>query len=178
MAALSGSRVALIDLANDMLRTFDFGGTSWTQSGMSMSVAPNGRPALASLSGTRVAFIDNANQQLRTYDFTNAPLKYRISLYQSDCTTAIGSSPFEQAVSGTGWDNGTTPYASGATATYNYQGTLAGSTQYCWKADAIDPAGSNAYSPASSTSLFTTILNGDQVQIQGGVTIQGGSIIQ
>jgi hypothetical protein len=179
MAALSGSRIALIDLANDMLRTFDFGGTSWTQSGMSLSVASNGVPALASLSGTRVAFIDGTNQELRTYDFTNAPLKYRISLYQSDCSTAEGSSPFNQSSSGTGWDNGTAAYASGAAATYTYQSALASGTQYCWKADAIDPTGSNSYSAASATQLFTTAVGPvNTVEIQGGVDIRGGTTLQ
>jgi hypothetical protein len=107
-------------------------------------------------------------------------VKYRLYLYQSDCSTAVGSSPFAQASSGTGWDNGTTAYSSGATANYTYQGTLSNSTTYCWKADAIDPGGTNGYGSASSTQLFTTAAAGgsNTVTIQGGVDIRGGSTIQ
>lgn len=93
---------------------------------------------------------------LSTTDPEGEAVKYRLYLYQSDCSTAVGGSPFSQSVSGTGWNNGTTAYTSGATATYTYQGTLADNTTYCWKADAIDPAGSNSYGTASSTRLFTT----------------------
>jgi hypothetical protein len=105
-------------------------------------------------------------------------VKYRLYLYQSDCSTGVGSSPFAQATSGTGWDNGTTAYSSGATANYTYQGTLANSTQYCWKADAIDPGGTNGYGSASSTRLFTTAAASGGATIQGGVDIRGGSTIQ
>jgi hypothetical protein len=103
-------------------------------------------------------------------------IKYRLYLYQSDCSTAVSGSPFDQTSSGIGWDNGTTAYASGATATYTYQGTLVMNTTYCWKADAIDPGGTNSYGSASATRLFTTIAGPTTDQVmRGGQYFTGGS---
>ncbi|MDB5182327.1 MAG: hypothetical protein JWO47_111 [Candidatus Saccharibacteria bacterium] len=107
---------------------------------------------------------------LKSTDADNDYIRYRIYLYQSDCSTAVGSSPFTEpsGTPQTGWtgqDAGAgsnTAYAgnfvigSSTLATYTYQGTLTAGTVYCWKADAIDPGGSNSYSTASSTQLFTT----------------------
>jgi hypothetical protein len=97
---------------------------------------------------------------LSSTDSNSDYLEYRIYVYQSDCSTAVGSSPFAQASSQTGWTgqnaNSSQAYASGTTATYTYQGSLSSLTTYCWKADVVDPAGSNTYSSASSTQTFTT----------------------
>ncbi|MBI4034472.1 hypothetical protein HY380_01080 [Candidatus Saccharibacteria bacterium] len=105
----------------------------------------------------------------RTTDADNDYLKYRLYLYASDCSTPVGSSPFTQASSQTGWSGqdqqDATAYTGNATigsstlATYTYQATLSYNTTYCWKADAIDPAGTNGYSAASSTRTFTTVAN-------------------
>jgi len=104
---------------------------------------------------------------LSTTDADNDYVQFRIYLYQSNCTTAIGSSPFAEASSQTGWSGqdagpgGNTAYGTTGptTATYTYQGTLSYNTQYCWKADAIDPGGSNSYGSVSGTRLFTTVAN-------------------
>src|SRR3990167_7902114 len=105
----------------------------------------------------------------RTSDADSDYLQYRLYLYASDCSTPIGASPFAQASSQTGWSGqdrenftayvGASDISSSTLATYTYQGTLSYNTQYCWKVDAIDPGGSNAYSSASSTRLFTTLAN-------------------
>jgi len=123
---------------------------------------------------------------LRARDLDNNNLQYRIYLYQSDCSTPVGSSPFD--MSGAGWSGmdapggtsyvGSSVLSSSTIATYTYQGTLSASTTYCWKADAIDPLGSNTYGSASLTQSFTTAGAGSSVTVQGGVTILGGDIIQ
>jgi len=184
LAPLTSSLVAFVDATNKQLRTYDFNGSTWSQTGSSFSITGANFSALATLSSSSVAFFDNSNAQLRAYGETSDYLQYRIYLYQSDCSTAVGSSPFAQSSSQTGWSgqdaNAGTAYAGGTTATYAYQGTLSAGTTYCWKADAIDPGGSNSYGSVSATQTFTTVAGGgsDSVTVQGGVTIQGGSTIQ
>ncbi len=136
-------------------------------------------------SATNVAFTPQFT--LRTTDADSDYIRYRIYLYQSDCSTAVGSSPFNQNASQTGWSgqdaSGNTAYVGNATltlstiATYTYQGKLAGSTTYCWKADAIDPGGINTFGSTSSTQNFTT-QPPIPTDIKGGVNIRGGTIIQ
>lgn len=143
-------------------------------------------PTLSSPSSGATGVSVTPQFQLKTTDADNDYLQYRVYLYQSDCTTAVGSSPFD--MSGAGWTgmdaNGNTAYAGSSTiasstmATYTYQGTLSGSTTYCWKADAVDPGGSNIYSSASATQQFTTAAAGGSVTIQGGTDIRGGSTLQ
>jgi hypothetical protein len=125
---------------------------------------------------------------LRTTDFDSDDLDYRIYLYQSDCSTPVGSSPFAQTSSQTGWSGqdanagaayvGSPTLTSSTIATYTYQGALANNTQYCWTADAVDSGGSNTYSSISATQLFTTLATPPAVTIGGGVNINGGSTIQ
>jgi hypothetical protein len=125
---------------------------------------------------------------LRTTDTDSDYLQYRVYLYQSDCSTVIGSSPFNQNSSQTGWTGqdtqsntayvGSSTLSSSTIAAYTYQATLSTSTTYCWKADAIDPGGSNTFSSTSSTRLFTTASTSSAVQINGGTEINGGTTIQ
>jgi len=136
-------------------------------------------------SATNVAFTPQFT--LRTTDTENDYIRYRIYLYQSDCSTAVGSSPFNQNSSQTGWSgqdaNTSTAYIGNSTltlstiATYTYQSRLAGSTTYCWKADAIDPGGSANFGSASSTQTFTT-QPPVPTAIKGGVNIRGGTNLQ
>jgi len=127
--------------------------------------------------------------QLKTTDANSDYVQYRVYLYQSDCTTAVGTSPFNESSSQTGWSGqdagpggntaytGSTVIGSSTLATYTYQSTLTAGTTYCWKADAVDPAGSNTFSSATATQSFTTAVS-SAVSIQGGTTIQGGTIVQ
>lgn len=140
------------------------------------NTAPNAPSLTAPASGTTNVSV-TPSFTLSTTDTNGDTIKYRLYLYQSDCSTAVGTSPFAQASDPTGWDNGSTAYTSGATATYTYQGSLATSTTYCWKADAIDPTGSNTYGSASATQLFTTAAS-TTVNLNGGVNIIGGTTIQ
>jgi hypothetical protein len=122
----------------------------------------------------------------RTTDADSGNLKYRLYLYQSNCSTAVGTSPFAQSASQTGWTNqdadGSTTYTSSPTlslsriAFYQYQASLATNTTYCWKVDATD---TNGYGSASATQLFTTAATNDRpVNIKGGVNIKGNVIIR
>jgi hypothetical protein len=71
LAALSSTRVAYFDSANDELRTYDFDGADWAQTGNSLSISGvTNIASLAALSSTRVAYFDGGNQDLRVYEFT------------------------------------------------------------------------------------------------------------
>ncbi len=109
-------------------------------------------------------------------------LRYKIDL----CTTADCSSiltTIDQSSSQVGWKSQSqqnqTAYSSNQTGIYSYQGAaLAPSTQYWWRAYAIDPAGSNISSPASAISSFVTAGSGTlQHSITGGTSIKGGTRI-
>jgi hypothetical protein len=149
------------------------------------NVSP-GAPTLITpaASATNVAFTPQFT--LRTTDAENDYIRYRIYLYQSDCSTVVGTSPFNQNSSQTGWSsqdaNTGTAYVGNATltlstiATYTYQGNLAGSTTYCWKADAVDPGGSTSFGSVSSTQTFTTQAP-TPTNIHGNVNIRGNTTI-
>jgi len=121
----------------------------------------------------------------RTTDTDSDNLQYRLYLYQSDCSTAVGSSPFAQASSQTGWSNQNadtnTTYTSSPTlslsriAFYDLQSALSTNTTYCWKTDATDSAG---YGSTSATQTFTTAATNDRpTNINGNVNIHGNTII-
>lgn len=59
MAALSSSRIAFLDRNSDLLRAYDFNGSTWSAVGGSISVIANGQ-RVAALSATRVVVINNA----------------------------------------------------------------------------------------------------------------------
>jgi hypothetical protein len=148
-----------------------------------------GTTQLASPSSGATSISTTPQFQIRAGDNEADYLEYRIYLYQSDCSTAVSGSPFAEISSQTGWSgqdaNAGTAYQSAnlvnssTMAFYGYQATLANNTTYCWKADAIDPGGSNLYGPASATQTFTTAAGGttEQVNIGGGVNITGGTNI-
>ena len=95
---------------------------------------------------------------------TNPPsyAKYKILIYQSDCTTLVRT--IDQTLSQTGWNgqdaSAGTAYVLGTTlgaSTLASQtaATLSFSITYCWKAAAIDPGGSNTWSAFSAAQRFT-----------------------
>jgi hypothetical protein len=127
--------------------------------------------------------------QIRTSDQQADNVKYVIEWCPSNnwpCPSGGGS--FDQTSSQIGWsgqdgDSGTTYLTSGvseATSTMGEYtvspGTFAPNTTYYLRAKAIDPSGSNTYSSYSSIYSFTTSTT--DVLIQGGTTINGGTIIQ
>jgi hypothetical protein len=106
-------------------------------------------------------------------DTNGDTLKYKILLYQSDCSTLVATA--DMTSSTTGWSS--TSYASGATASYTYTSSLNYTTTYCWKAAAIDTAGSNTWSSFSATQLFTTAAPSGGSSLRGGASIRGGTTI-
>ena len=61
-------------------------------------------------------------------------------------------------------------------ANHTYQATaLTANTTYCWKAQAIDPAGVNIFGAFSATSTFNTQTSSTppEVHIKGNVNIGG-----
>lgn len=86
-------------------------------------------------------------------------LRYKVVIYSnSGCTTAIQTN--DQNSSQTGWSgqnaSSSTSYTSGSQGTYTTQSALAQNTTYYWQAFAIDPAGSNSWSSASTCQSFAT----------------------
>jgi hypothetical protein len=110
---------------------------------------------------------------LTTTDPDGDVVKYKLNIYQSDCTTLVAST--DMTSSTTGWDSAS--YSSGSTATYSYPGVLSDTTVYCWTAAAIDALGSNTWSAYSATQNFTTAVAGvsSPVILKGGTVINGGT---
>ncbi|MDP3723212.1 MAG: LamG-like jellyroll fold domain-containing protein [Candidatus Omnitrophota bacterium] len=108
---------------------------------------------------------DKATHQRRkptlTFKATDADgdyLRYKIVLAE-DSAFSVGLQTFDQTASQVGWSgqdaDGGKAYASGTTATYTLQTDLVRGKTYYWKAHAIDPAGSNVWSPVSVVRSFT-----------------------
>ncbi len=154
-----------------------------------LTPASNSVPAaptlLAPASGA-TAVSQNPLFQLRTTDADSDYLEYKVLVYASDCSSGVQT--FDQTVSQAGWalqnQNSGTAYTGAATITSSTIANfglvgLSANTTYCWKAAAIDPGGSNTFSGFSGTQLFTTgPTNPGTVNINGGATINGGSIVR
>jgi hypothetical protein len=122
--------------------------------------------------------------ELRLYstDIDSDYLKYKIDVCStSNCSSVVRT--IDQTSSQTGWSSqsqqAATAYSSGQTAIHTYQAAaLSANTQYWWRAYAIDPAGVNAFSAASSIGTFTTApTTQTNVNIGGGTTLYGGTTI-
>lgn len=139
-----------------------FGSVSGTQSFTTNNVpaAPTLNTPSSGASGVSTSPVFT----LRTTDAESDYLQYKIILYQSDCSTVVATA--DQTSSQTGWSGqdqqtstaytGSSTITSSTMATYTYTGTLSAATTYCWKAQAIDPGGSNTFGSFSSTQSFTT----------------------
>ncbi len=114
-------------------------------------------------------------------------IRYKIEVCStSNCSSIVRT--IDQTASQTGWSSQSqqsgTAYLGGVAITqyavHKYQTTaLTGSTQYWWRAYAIDPGGTNQFSAASSIWSFTTGLAvPNQVNIGGGTSIYGGTTLQ
>jgi hypothetical protein len=124
--------------------------------------------------------------QVKSSDADNDYLRYKVLIYNSDCSTGLQT--FDQTSSQAGWTqqnaNTGTAYIGASTIGGSSPGlfggvTLSASTTYCWKAAAIDPGGSNTFSSYSATQLFTTGATLVQpVNINGGTTINGGTWVR
>lgn len=123
---------------------------------------PPGAPTLSTPYIGATSFVASTNPQLQmsSTDVEGDSIKYKVLVYNStanDGTNCTGTSyeTADQNSSGTGWDNGTTAYSSGATATYTVQTTMSPTTGYCWQAQSKDPSGSNLFGSLSAPSTFT-----------------------
>jgi hypothetical protein len=123
--------------------------------------------------------------RLRTTDPNSDFVQYKVEICStSDCSSIVRT--IDQTSSQTGWTSkdgqSGTSYSTSSTlsnsqvAAHVYQSpSLTANTQYWWRAYAIDPAGYNQWSSASSIATFTTA--SAQVKIQGGTLINGGTKI-
>jgi hypothetical protein len=124
---------------------------------------PPAAPTLTSPSSGGIATTVTPSLQMNATDSDSDTLKYSIFIYNTaaqsggNCTGASFETA-NQNSAGTGWNNGTTAYASGATATYTVQSSMTEANSYCWQAQAKDPAGSNVFGALSSASTFSVNL--------------------
>ncbi len=126
------------------------------------------------------------NPEFRMYatDADNDYLRYKINIYQSNCTSVVTSYEQPSGSPQTGWigqsAQSATAYSSGQAAIYTVQSALTANTTYCWKAQAKDYGGTVTYGNESSGRLFTTqaVVAPSQVEvrIRGNVNIGGVTI--
>ena len=124
--------------------------------------------------------------RLWTTDINADYVQYKIEVCStSNCSSIIRT--IDQSAAQTGWSSQNaasntaytavrSPITSSQQASHTYQNpSLTPNAQYWWRAYAIDPAGSNTWSAASSIYSFTT--NPSLVRLTGGTKIQGGTKI-
>lgn len=89
-------------------------------------------------------------------------LQYKVTIYSnSPCTTVVQTN--DETSSQTGWSGQNvsgTSYTSGTQGVFTTQSALTASTQYWWKASAIDPSGSNTFTNSATCNTFTTASSG------------------
>jgi hypothetical protein len=118
---------------------------------------------------------------LSSTDANGDYIEYKIQVCSiADCSVVVRT--IDQTASQTGWSGQDaqtgTAYATGTTATHIYQAAgLSVSTQYWWRAYAIDPGGTNTFSSASAIQTFTTAAAQQNTSIGGGTTFGGGTRI-
>lgn len=123
------------------------------QGSYTVSAKPSS-PTLLAPSHGQTQVDPKPNFQLFSTDADGDSLKYKIQI--DTVNTFNSAQTFDQTVNGVGWDNGVSPYTSGQIATYTIQTDLDFSTQYFWRAYAIDPGGTNTWSQPSGVYSFTT----------------------
>jgi hypothetical protein len=162
--------------------TFSNGGNAGV-GGVSVAykaTAPNTAPSAPSLvfpSNGASSISVTPQFQLRTTDANSDYLQYEIQVCSTNnCSSVVrtvcqnSSLPNSCTGSQTGWSGqdqqsstaytGSSTIGSSTLAAYTYQlPPLSLSTQYWWRAYAIDPGGSNTASGASSIFSFTTVSN-------------------
>jgi hypothetical protein len=107
-------------------------------------------------------------------------IRFKIEICaSSNCSVILRT--IDQTSSQTGWtgqsQQSNTAYGSGEEARHDYQlPALIISTQYWWRAYAIDPGGTNLWSNPTSIQTFTTGTTPSVgVILRGGTTIRGGT---
>lgn len=61
--------IAFVDVSNDSLRTYQFGGVSWSQVGNALNVSPLGTLSMAALSDSKVVIFDSDTKAFRTFNW-------------------------------------------------------------------------------------------------------------
>ena len=151
-----------------------FGSYSATQLFTTNQIPP--APTLTQPSAGQTGVSTTPELRLNSVDPDGDYLRYKIDICStSDCSSIVRT--IDQTSSQTGWasqsQQSATAYSSGQMAIHTYQATaLSANTQYWWRAYAIDPGGTNTFSPVSSISIFTTASN-----TQNGIIINGNSTI-
>ena len=122
-----------------------------------------------------------------TSDDSDDYIRYKIEVYGTASCASPLIRTIDQTSSQTGWQaqasQSATAYTGGVSITqlgiHAYQpSALSPSTQYFWRAYAIDPGGTNQWSVASSCYSFTTgIAVPNQQIIRGNTIIKGNTII-
>ncbi len=150
---------------------------------------PPAAPTLSTPADTAIDVSLQPTLQLRTTDSESNAVRYRIELCEDNsCLSVLRT--IDQTLSQTGWSGQdaltgsayvTSTTLGGSTlASHQYQEPLLEySTQYWWRAYAIDPGGSNTESTVSSIFSFTTAAApaSGNTYIDGGANIQGGTRI-
>jgi hypothetical protein len=165
--------------------TNGFGSASSIQSFTTGTNSTPSAPSLVSPTSGATGTSTSPLLQVHSSDADGDYLRYKIIIYNSDCAT--NPQTFDETSTQTGWSGqdqqGGTAYTGSSVlgnstiATYG-SASLSAGTQYCWKAAAIDPSGSNTWSAFSSTQLFTTGSASGQVQLNGNTQIRGGTLIR
>lgn len=138
---------------------------------------PPAAPALSSPSPGQASVSFAPQFQLKTTDQESDYLNYQVNICNNSSCSSVKHSvcqisggtgaPSCGTVGQTGWSgqdaNGGTAYtgnsslAGSTTAAYTYQfSDLSACTQYWWEGYALDPGGSNTWSPVSAIQSFTT----------------------
>jgi hypothetical protein len=134
-------------------------------------------PTLSSPANSATGVSLTPQFQLRTTDSENDYIRYEVQICSTNnCSSVVRTAcqdsnlPNSCTGSQTGWSGqdqqtstaytGNSTIGSSTLATYTYQlPPLSPSTQYWWRAYAIDPGGTNTSSSAATISTFTTASN-------------------
>jgi len=145
--------------------------THVTTPGASSNLAPNPPSQDAPVNNAASVSINPVFNMTAT-DPESDDLQYKVTIYaNSGCTTVVQTN--DETSSQTGWSGqnvGGTSYTSGTQGIFTTQSALSNSTQYWWKASAIDPLGSNSFTDSTTCNTFTTLAAGptnDQLMRHG-----------
>ena len=122
------------------------------------NIAPNAPAINAPGNGTTGQSL-TAVLQTTTTDLDADYIRYKIQI-ATNAGFTTGLQTFDETSSQTGWSGqntqSTTAYTSGTQGVYTIQSALAPNTLYYIRSYAIDPAGTNTWSAASTATSFTT----------------------
>jgi hypothetical protein len=163
------------------------GSNTWSEASAIASFITTGPPAAPTLLEPGNGAVASLAPMFRlwTTDPNGDYVQYKIEVCStSNCSAAVRT--IDQTSSQTSWTSqdasSATAYSASAILTgsqpavHVYQSPLlSASTQYWWRAYAIDPAGYNQWSAASSIGTFTATAS--NVKIMGGTSIRGGTRI-